>query len=478
MAKHFVVVGAGLGGLATALRLAHRGHRVSVFEKTDQVGGRNRFEWVEDCRFDGGPTLLMMLDPFEKLFRDVGEDFHHHVSISLCDPSYRVHYADGTTIDGTPNMAQMLRQIERLAGAKEASAYPDFIGRLAALYDASIPYFVRNNFFNPLSFASPRQVGRVLKHKMLSNLAKRVQHTFQDERLRMLFSFQTMYLGLSPYDAPWVYSTLAYMEYGQGIWYPKGGLPVISNAVAALAQDRGAQIHLGSPVKSVSRDGVTLESGEQISADGVIVNADLPYARTTLQAKPPRSPWRNSCSAYVLYLKVRGDLPGLLHHNVFFGADFKGNLNSLFHELKPIDDPAFYACVSKRSDSNAAPEGYTNLYLLIPCPNQRLNFNQDQQIRLKSQVYARLTKEVGFDQSQIVAEKSRDPNSWASELNLHQGAAFGLSADTFQSAFMRPKNVHEGVYYVGASTVPGNGLPMVLISAELIEDRLHREVGL
>ncbi|HMS54439.1 MAG TPA: phytoene desaturase family protein [Fimbriimonadaceae bacterium] len=476
MAKHILVVGAGLGGLATALRLAHRGHRVTVLEKTDQVGGRNRREWVEDCRFDGGPTLLMMLDPFEKLFRDVGEDFQKVLPITLCDPSYRVFYSDGIQIDGTPNMARMLQEIERVSGPKDARAYPEFIGRIAALYDASIPNFVRNNFQGLGSFASPRQLARVLKHKMLSNLAKQVERTFDNERLRMLFSFQTMYLGLSPYDAPWVYSTLAYMEYGQGIWYPKGGLPTISEAVAEHAVKRGAEIRLKSPVQSVNPTSVTLESGEVIKADAVVVNADLPYARKQLARKPPKKPWRNSCSAYVLYLKVRGDLPKLLHHNVFFGRDFKGNLDALFHSPRLVEDPAFYACVSKRSDASAAPEGYMNLYLLIPCPNQKFPFDEAQRQHLRDQVFNRLDNEVGFDPEDIVAEKSRDPNTWQSELNLHEGAAFGLSADTFQSAFMRPQNTHDGVYYVGASTIPGNGLPMVLISAELVEDRLRRAI--
>lgn len=473
--KHFVIVGAGLGGLASGLRLAHRGHKVTILEKTGEVGGRNRRERVNDCLFDGGPTLMMMLDPFEKLFADVGERLEDHLDISLCDPSYRVFYADGSRIDGTPNVAKMLRQIQAMSGAAEAAKYPGFLGDITRLYHDCIPHFVRKNYRTPWDFASPGQLKRVLKHRMLGNLAKRVAGVFDDERLRMLFSFQTMYLGLSPYDAPWVYSTLTYMEYGEGIWYPTGGLPAISEAVASLGQKKGVDIRLDCPVASVTEKSVTLVSGEVIPADAVILNADLPYAQEQLHGKPSKRKLRYSCSAYVMYMDVVGEIPGLLHHNVFFGPDFKGNLDGLFHDLRISEEPAFYACVAKHTDPSTAPSGHTNLYVLVPCPNLDLPFGEAEESKIREAVFGRLERETGFNRGQVLATKVRTPHSWKDELNLAKGAAFGLSADTFQSAFMRPQNKRDGIYYVGASTLPGNGLPMVLISAELVEERLVRE---
>lgn len=472
MAKHFIVVGAGLGGLATALRLSHRGHRVTILEKTAEVGGRNRREQVNDCLFDGGPTLMMMLDPFEKLFTDVGERLQDHLPTTLCDPSYRVFYADGSRLDGTPNVAKMLRQIQALCGPQEAAKYPGFLGDITRLYHDCIPNFVRKNYRTPWDFASPAQLRRVLKHGMLGNLAKRVAKTWDDERLRMLFSFQTMYLGLSPYDAPWVYATLTYMEYGEGIWYPQGGLPAICEKVAELAKARGTEIRLDTPVAKILPTSVTLETGEELRGDAVIANADLPYAQRELEEKPNPRKLRYSCSAYVMYMDYEGQLPGLLHHNVFFGPDFRGNLDALFHNLKLSEDPAFYACLANRTDPATAPEGHENLYLLVPCPNLDLPFGDAQEKQLQSAVFSRLAKEVEFDPTRVKSMKVRTPLTWRDELNLEKGAAFGLAADTFQSAFMRPQNVRDGIYYVGASTLPGNGLPMVLISAELMEERL------
>lgn len=469
------IVGAGVGGLALAVRLAHRGTRVTVFEKTDRVGGRNRREECGGCRFDGGPTLLMMLDPFRKLFADVGECFEDHVPIKLCDPSYRVFYRDGVTLDATTNLKVMKDRFRAIGATKDSERYESFLRSLRDLYDDSIPHFVRKNYKRLSDFAAPAQIKRVFRHGMLGNLAKRVESTFEDPRIRMLFMFQTMYLGLSPFDAPWVYSTLAYMEYGEGIFYPRGGMPGISDAIADLAMKRGVDIRLNTPVEKVEGKAVVLETGERFEADAVVLNADMPYAQRKLEGSPSRRKLRYSCSALVLYLDYDGELPGLEHHNVFFGKDFKGNLNALFHKLAIPNDPAFYVCVSSKSDPDAAPKGRSNIYILVPCPNLDYPFTDETRLSLSNQVFSRLEQAVGFDPARVLKMKSRTPHDWQSELNLDRGAAFGISHDLFQSAFMRPQNVNRnrsGVFYVGASTVPGNGLPMVLISAELAEQRL------
>lgn len=475
MSKSFIVIGAGIGGLGVALRLAHRGHRVTILEKTDAVGGRNRREFVGDCRFDGGPTLLMMLDPFRKLFEDIGEHFDTQIPNRLCDPSYRVFFADGTRFDGTTDRERMLANITAMSGSEEAAKYPGFLKELQDLYEESIPHFVRKNYRSLWDFASPSQLRRVLDHHMLSNLAKRVEQRFSDPRLRMIFSFQTMYLGLSPYDAPWVYATLAYMEYGEGIFYPEGGLSAISDVMAGLAEQRNVEIRLNAPVRTIRDKSVELESGEVLEADVVIANADMPYAQRELAAHDSSRKLRYSCSAHLMYIDYEGDLEGFEHHNVVFGQDFKANLDALFHDLKLPVDPAFYVCISKRSDTGAAPDGHINLFVLVPVPNLNYPMTEAEVGQLEATVFERLAREGGFDPSRIRGIKRRGPNEWKNELNLERGAAFGISHDLFQSAFMRPQNrskSNPNLYFVGASTVPGNGLPMVLISAELVERRL------
>jgi len=474
--KPIVIVGAGMGGLALALRLAHRGANVLVLEKTDQVGGRNREQRVGDCHFDGGPTLMMMLEPFQRLFSDVGERIEDHLTLSLCDPSYRVFFRDGLRLDATANMARMLRQLEAVS-QKDAERYPAFLGRLASLYQDSIPNFVRRNFDHPGHFFGPKQLALVAKHGMIGNLRKNVDREFTDERIRMLFSFQTMYLGLSPYDAPWVYSTLTYMEFGDGIWYPKGGVRKIGQAVGELARKRGAEIRLNCAVTKVEPGAVTLATGERIEASAVVCNADLPYARETLLGETIPTKWRYSCSGVVFMWAYRGKLPELLHHNVFFSKDFRSNLDDIFHKHARPDDPAFYACISRRSDTDQAPEGYENLFVLVPCANLDRPWNDSELAYFREHVQRRLAEEVGFDPACVEGEQVITPEDWKQELNLAKGAAFGLSHDFWQSAYFRPDNrsrTTPGVYFVGASTAPGNGLPMVLISAENVEERLAR----
>ncbi len=480
MPKNFIVIGAGIGGLATALRLAHRGHRVTILEKTDQIGGRNRPLQVGQAHFDSGPTLMMMLDPFKKLFEDIGERMEDHLEIELCDPSYRVFYSDGSRLDGTPNVAQMIQQMQAMGATRDAENYPAFLGKLAGLYHDSIPHFVRKNFLNPLDFAGPKQLGIVLKRKMLSNLAKQIDKEIQDPKLRMLFSFQTMYLGLSPFDAPWVYGVLTYMEYGEGIWYPKGGIIEICNVISRLSQQKGVEIQTNSPVCKIEGSAVVLEDGRRLTADAIICNADLPYAEQALTRQPPRNhaKRRYSCSAFMIYADLDQEVPSILHHNVFFGKNFKGNLDQIFHQRALPDDPAFYVCASSKSEPHRARLGGTSLMVLVPCANLDRPWSQDDHDFLVSKIYERLEKETEFKRECIKEVKTLTPEDWKSQLNLDRGAAFGLSHDFLQSAFFRPSNkskTNPNLYYVGASTQPGNGLPMVLISAELVEDRMRRE---
>ena len=475
MSKDVLVIGAGVGGLGVALRLAHRGHRVTVLEKNNAIGGRNRREKIGNCSFDGGPTLLLMLDPFRKLFSDVGEDFDTLVPCTLCDPSYRIFFSDGTQIEGTTNRDKMVENIRAMSGDRDADAYPAFMDELTRLYEMVIPNFVRNEFRSLLDWAHPRQLKRVISHHMLTNLAKRLETKFVDPHLQMMFSFQTMYLGLSPYNAPWLYATLAYMEYGEGIFFPKGGLGSISDVIAEQAVKRGTTIRLNANVVSVDGATVTLDNGEKITADVVIANPDMPYAQRQLVKKPIKRKLRYSCSAHLMYMDYEGKLEGFEHHNVLFGANFKRNLESISTDLRMPSDPAFYLCNSSKTDPSLAPEGHSNLFILIPVPNLDYERTPEMVDQLESEVFERLERIGGFDRTKILAIKRRGPAEWKDELNLERGAAFGIGHDLFQSAFMRPglrSKENDHLYFVGASTLPGNGLPMVLISAELVEQRL------
>jgi phytoene desaturase len=374
----------------------------------------------------------------------------------------------------------MAEQIERLSGRSDAEGFRRLLTDLEAMYVEAIPRFVRRNYNRPTDFLTLDSLRTVAKHRMLGNFARGISRYVKDERLRMLFSFQTMYLGLSPFEAPWVYAVLTYMEYGEGIWYPKGGIVRVAEVIAELAAKRGAEIRLNAAVKGIDGNRVCLEGGEEIEADAIVVNADLPYAVKALLRESSRKR-RNSCSAFVMYIDYAGDLPDLLHHNIFFGSDFRENLEQIFNRLELPEDPAFYVAISSRSDPSKAPEGHENVMVLVPCPNLERPWTDQGGKALRAKVFERLSHEAGFDTSRVRGIATYDPKDYAGQLNLEAGAAFGLSHHFSQSAFLRPANrsrSNQNVYFVGASTQPGNGLPMVLISAELVEERLKKELDL
>ncbi len=474
--KRAIVVGAGIGGLATTARLAHQGYEVVLFEARDQVGGRVGELRYEGYRFDMGPTLLMMLEPLERLFRDLNRRIEDYLDIVLIDPSYRVYFGDGTVFDSTPCVARMVREISQKVSPSEVPGYLRLMADLSAMYHTVVPAFVRKQYYSLADLFSPYQISLLVRHRLLSNLWRGVKRYVRDPRLQMLFSFQTMYLGLSPQDALWVYGVLTYMESGEGVWYPRGGMHRLPTALAQIAEEEGAQIHLNTPVRQVVIEngravGVQLESGEVVRADVVVLNVDAPTAYQTMLPPTPlaKRQWRNSCSALMFYIGYQGRLPHQLHHNVYFSRDFEANLRELFREGRVPSDPSFYTCLSNRTDPHDAPEGCENLYVLVPVPNLT---GEDAQA-CADRVLNCVIERVGLERERMAFIKTYSPHDWGA-MGLWQGAAFGISHNFFQSTAFRPspKTPFEGCYLVGASTQPGNGIPMVLISAELVAERV------
>ncbi|MCS6829512.1 MAG: phytoene desaturase family protein [bacterium] len=481
-----VVVGGGIGGLAAAARLAHSGYHVTLLEQREHLGGRTGQLQREGFRFDTGPTLLMMLEPLEKLYRDLNQRMEDYLQPVLLSPSYRVFYADGTRFDSSPCIAHMVREIAQKISPAEVPGYLRLMADLSGMLHDVVPAFVRRNYRSPLDLLGAKQISLLVKHRLLANLFRRIRRYVQSPRLQMLFTFQTMYLGLSPLEAPWVYAILTYMESGEGVWFPRGGVYQLVHALERLAHEEGVQIRTGERVQQVLVEagratGVRLASGEVLQADVVVLNTDVPTAYASLlpQNRQSHRRWRNSCSALVFCIGYEGKLPQLLHHNVHFSADFERNLQEIFVEKIVPEDPSFYTCLSVRTEPSDAPDGCENLYVLVPVPNRSGQDASALKQQVLERVLGRLEREVGFCRQRIRFVQSLSPADWEA-MGLWQGAAFGLSHHFWQSTCFRPSNraPFGGVYFVGASTVPGNGIPMVLISAELVQQRIEQEVGL
>jgi phytoene desaturase len=482
---HIIVVGGGIGGLAAAARLAHAGYRVTLIEQRYQLGGRVGLLRRDGFRFDTGPTLLMMLDPLERFFAETHRRMEDYLQPVLLQPSYRVFYADGLRFDSSPCIATMVREIAKKFSSAEVPGYLRLMADLSLMLHEVVPTFVRHNYRSVADLLGIQPIRLLWKHRLLSNLYRRIGYYVRDPKLRMLFTFQTMYLGLSPLQAPWVYAILTYMESGEGVWFPRGGMYELVRALERIGVEEGVQFVLGERVEEVLIDGgrakgVRLASGSTLSADIVVLNTDVPtaYQKLLPDTKLRRRRWRNSCSALVYCIGYKGQLPALLHHNVHFSHDFERNLNDIFVRKVVPDEPSFYTCLSVRTEPSDAPDGCENLYVLVPVPNRSGQDATDVANAVLDNVLGRLENDAGLQRERIQFVQSVTAADWEA-MGLWEGAAFGLSHDFFQSTCFRPSNraPFAGVYFVGASTVPGNGIPMVLISAELLQRRIQTEMG-
>ena len=489
MKQTAIIIGAGIGGLCTAARLAHEGYHVTVIEKESMVGGRAHRLKQDGYTFDTGPTILMMTDVLYDTFSYCGKNFDDYIDLQQLEPNYKVWYPEGETLEVSSNLPRFAAELAKF-DPKGPEQFYRFFADVSEMYRISRHKFIDKNFDKLTDFIDLKAGIQLLRRRGLTKLYSFVSRYFTDPRLRQLFSFQSMYLGVTPYEAPAIYSVVSYMETGLGIWYPKGGMHALPQALAKLCMDLGVDIRLNTPVQGITEEhkrvtGVDLEDGQHIASDLVISNADLTYTHRQLIADTGRKEYSNArldklkqaSSALLFYWGINDPLDGILHHNVFFSKDFQHNLEEIFHDKKLPTDPAFYLYVPTKTDPTLAPKGNHVLYVLVPVPNLEGTIDWPKAIqRVKKQVLTRLKKDIGVDIGKAMqTEAVFTPEDFETKFNLTNGSAFGLSHTFFQSGYFRPHNVSrriKGLYFVGASTYPGSGVPMVTLSGKLVVERI------
>ncbi|PWH13788.1 MAG: phytoene desaturase [Anaerolineae bacterium] len=488
-----LIIGAGIGGIATAARLAKAGFQVTVVEKNAQPGGRCGQFIRDGHRFDIGPTLFLMPEVWEETFASLGERMSDHLDLRRIDPTYKVHFEDGLQIALTSNLGAMQTQLEKV----EKTAFTGFLHYIAEgskHYKVSLEKFVGRNFYSLLEYFSPANLPLLFQLKALVKHYDNVGRYFKDPRLKAAFTFQNMYLGLSPYDAPATYSLLQYTELAEGVWYPIGGMYAAIQALTAIAEKLGAQFLYNTEVTRIETangkvERVHLKDGRTLSADLYIGNADLPYIYKELL--PDASEARKfdqmlyTCSTIMFYWGVDKPYPQIALHNVFLSGDYKASFDRIFKDHTLPDTPSFYVHAPTRVDAAAAPPGQETLFILVPVGHLDESRPQDwDQLVQKARqtVFSRLAKEMdAADLSEhIKFEVVYTAQDWKQRYHLDKGAAFGLSHNFWQVGYLRPQNRHKryrNLYFVGASTHPGTGLPIVLLSARLTTERILRENG-
>lgn len=490
-----IIIGAGIGGIAAAARLARAGYSVSVYEKQATPGGRVEVVSGKGYRFDAGPTLFLMPDVWRQTYADLGEEMDQHLDLIRLDPTYRVHFHDGASIDLSSNLVLMREQLDRLSPGS-FKAYLRYLEEGYRHYNLSLQKFVGRNFYSYLDYFSPGNLPLLFQVKALVKHSANIARYFKDERLQAAFTFQNMYLGLSPYDAPATYSLLQYTELGEGVWFPRGGLYRAITSLEEISRSLGVHFYYNAPVAHIDVDGnrasgITLKSGERLKADIVIANADLPYVYQELLPDDGSAhslkKKKYTSSALMFFWGFKGERsPELLHHNVFLADDhYKSSFDSIFKELTLPDVPSFYLNLPSRTAAEFAPPDGDGIMALVPIGHINEENPQDWrglEERAKAIVFKRLG-DMGITglEERTVFEAKWGPQYYLKMLNLAKGASFGLSHNFMQVGYLRPHNRHNrfaNLYFVGASTHPGTGLPIVLLSARLVAQRIAKEIPL
>ncbi|KAH9817696.1 hypothetical protein DFH28DRAFT_1081292 [Melampsora americana] len=502
--KKVIIIGAGVGGLATAARLARAGLDVTVVEKNNFSGGRCSLIEKDGFRFDRGPSFYLMPEVFDDLFDDLNEKVQDWYELKKCEPNYIVHYDDKEKLTLTTDMPKMKAEIERFEGKDGWARFLNFLAEGQIHYEASIKHVLLKNFPTLLSVLRLDLAITAMKIHVFDNLHRRASNYFWTERLRRAFTFSSMYLGMSPYNAPATYNLLQYTELAQGIWYPKGGFHALPRSLESIAKKNGAKFIYSSPVKRIITDeaktskatGIELESGEVLSADAVISNADLVWTYENLL--PPTSFSKRltensklTCSSLSFYWAIKRKLTSLVTHQVFLAKEYRSSFDTIFDSHLMPDQPSFYVNVPSRIDPTAAPTDKDSMIILVPLghldeSNAQLDWNQ---LISNAREFVIKTLEENILQPGELrpGEKFSDliefeilntPQTWQKDLNLFKGSILGLSHNILQVVNFRPGIRHseiEGMYFVGASTHPGTGVPVVACGSKLTSEAVLKD---
>lgn len=480
--KKMIVVGSGPGGLASAMILAKRGFHVEVFEKDPVLGGRNAELKVGPYRFDLGPTFLMMKYLMDELFSEAGRKTSDYLHCERLDPMYRLCFADKDLMV-TGDIEKMKAHIEK-AFPGESHGLEEFYKREKPRFEALYPCLQKayggiGAFMSvTLMKAFPHLAAGRSLYDVLSDY-------FQSEELRLAFTFQSKYLGMSPWDCPGLFAMIPYTEHAHGVYHVRGGLSEISLAFAKVAAEEGAKIHVSRPVKQLrvidgACKGVELQDGSFHSADEVIVNADFGYAVENLFPAESRKKWtpkklekvKFSCSTFMLYLGL-DKIYDCDHHAIFFAKNYKENLKDISERMKLSDDFSVYVRNASINDSTLAPKGHSALYILVPVPNLRgdVNWETEKGVFTKK-VYDFLEARTPYKnlRAHVKEERVFSPLDWQNSKAVYAGATFNMGHQLSQLLYLRPHNEFEdfkNCYLVGGGTHPGSGLPTIFESARI-----------
>ncbi|TWU41844.1 phytoene desaturase family protein [Novipirellula artificiosorum] len=491
--KKVVIVGAGPGGLAAAMQLAHAGCDVTILEQKQVVGGRTSAIERDGFRFDCGPTFFLYPRVLSEIFSSVGFELAEEVPMQRLDPQYRITFGGGGQLDCTPNLETMEAQIAQL-NPKDVGAFERYLSDNRIKLEKFRP--ILESPFNTIwDLLRPSVLAALPNLHPTRSLGQELQRYFSDPRLVIAFGFQAKYLGMSPFKCPSLFSILSFLEYEYGVWHPIGGCSRVSEKMADLAQSLGVRLRLAEPVHSVDIvEGrlVAVESDQRrYEADAFVVNADFADWITRTVPDHLRTRWKNdrienkkfSCSTFMLYLGIEGLYQDLPHHNIHISRDYEKNLTEIEKTHVLGDAPSFYVQNAGVTDPSLAPPGCSTLYVLVPVTHQHENVDwKIESDRYRELVLDRMSQ-IGLSdvRQRIRFEHRITPADWQRDYCIYRGATFNLAHHLSQMLHLRPKNRFDeldGLYLVGGGTHPGSGLPVIYESSRITTRLLLEDLGM
>lgn len=482
-----IIVGSGIGGLATACLLAKAGYEVEVFEKNECLGGRASIFEANGYRFDMGPSWYLMPDIFEHFFTLMGKKVENYLDLIKLSPSYRIFFrGQKRQQDFFSDLSKDLPIVERIeVGAAER--LKEYLEVSAYQYEIATKFFMYKNYdsWRDLFTWQTMKLGRKLA--VFTSMHNYVKSYFKTDELQKIMEYQLVFLGSSPYNTPALYNIMNHIDFNMGVFYPQGGIYEIINALVSIGNELGVKYHTSTAVEKIvvneSEATGVLVKGAIHKADIIISNADMVHTEQALlepqyQSFKPTY-WEKrvmSPSALVMYLGVKGKIPQLVHHNLIFSADWKTNFTEIFEDKVWPQDPSLYVCVPSKTDPTVAPAENENLFVLVPIA-PGLQYNEAELQKYADRILHILAQEWQIPDlvSRIEFQKLFCVADFTERYNSFQGSALGLAHTLRQTACFRPNNKSRKVrnlYYVGAGTNPGIGMPICLISAELVYKRI------
>ena len=489
MNQEVIVIGAGFAGLAAATTLADKGFRVTLLEKNDQPGGRARTFEAEGFKFDMGPSWYWMPDVFEDYFKRFGKQTSDYYQLKRLDPSYRVYFGENDFLDlpaGTEACIELFEQIEKGSGEKLRK----FLAESAYKYEVGINDLVYRPGRSIFEFADFRIMKGLFQLDLLKSIRKYARQYFRDPRLLQIVEFPILFLGGTPENTPALYSLMNYADMSLGTWYPEGGMNQIVKAMVALAEEKGVQIMLNSPVEKVTVEGGEIKKvhtpNATYRAEKIVGAADYHHFEQQLLPASYRQYsedyWQKrdmAPSSLLFYLGLKKPVKGLLHHTLFFDRSFDEHAREIYQAPQWPSEPLFYASATTKTEANGAPEGGENLFLLMPVA-PGLDDPETQREKYFDLMISRLEDLTGSSiKHNIVFKRSYAHSDFIADYNAFKGNAYGLANTLRQTAILKPamkSKTVKNLYYTGQLTVPGPGVPPSLISGQVVANEIMKDL--